>query len=475
MMASTASEALLTASLVASMILIIGPAIRKQLLQKDPSRLISVALLAIDWMPFIFVFTSWGIDFIAFLQLDSGHQRVVSTLSEDSGFSARIAASLSGWVSGTMALLLGFGLYLGVILTRLPSHHEMEIGGMSQTDNIRLGNNIRRWGGWLWMLLLYGLLPDEPFPQSSNSLFFGEADAILGTVFPLWFALLMSGVLFGVAVMQISLMMERADRFNPENPFPHQVSWLLILPFIGLGFILLTSRPSGKDALASILLDPLLGGQASFLLGISGLFLLAGTALHAHLLAERKFRVGRGRWRGLGITIFHSVGIIFLTTLLLVYQLPIVENWFGAVWLTAELILPLLIAGLAGMLLPVAGLDDRPRPELWGYRFASALSLPLLVALNPLSILLLPGMWVGISAAALLPAIVEKDTRLEGIWRQRALISIAVSDFILIVICFEPIPGLGIGLALLVGASLSALPMKIINKSRMNDIVENNN
>jgi hypothetical protein len=466
-MASPAAEVFLTASLIASMVLIIGPVIRKQLLQSESRRINTLLLLAIDWSPFIFVFVSWGIDLLAFAQLNTDHERVLVALEDNSGISERIAASLSGWVSGTMALLLGFGLYLGFVLTRLPTQHELDFGGMSEEDNIRLANNIRRWGGWLWMLLLYGLLPDEPFPPSQGNVFLGEFTGSLSSTLPLWVALLLLGIVFGVAVMQLSLLMERADRFHPENPFPHQVGWLLLLPFIGLGFIILSSSPSGDDILALLLIDPIFGARTSFILGLSGLFLFAGTALHAHLLAERKFRVGRSRWLGLGSAVLHSVAIIWLTTTTLAFQLPNVGVWFGSLWLSTQLIFPLLIAGLIGMLLPIAGLDDRPRPELWGYRFVSAMAFPLLVAINPLSILLLPGILVGFSTAAIIPYIVEKGTRLEGKSRQQAIVSVVFVDVSLFAICVSPITGLGIGLALLVGAALSVIPMIIISKSQI--------
>jgi len=213
-MASPAAEVFLTASLIASMVLIIGPVIRKQLLQSESRRINTLLLLAIDWSPFIFVFVSWGIDLLAFAQLNTDHERVLVALEDNSGISERIAASLSGWVSGTMALLLGFGLYLGFVLTRLPTQHELDFGGMSEEDNIRLANNIRRWGGWLWMLLLYGLLPDEPFPPSQGNVFLGEFTGSLSSTLPLWVALLLLGIVFGVAVMQLSLLMERADRWS---------------------------------------------------------------------------------------------------------------------------------------------------------------------------------------------------------------------------------------------------------------------
>jgi hypothetical protein len=95
------------------------------------------------------------------------------------------------------------------------------------------------------------------------------------------------------------------------------------------------------------------------------------------------------------------------------------------------------------------------------------MAFPLLVAINPLSILLLPGILVGFSTAAIIPAIVEKGTRLEGKSRQQAIVSVIIVDVSLVAICASPITGLGIGLALLVGAALSVIPMIIISKSQI--------
>ena len=90
---------------------------------------------------------------------------------------------------------------------------------------------------------------------------------------------------------------------------------------------------------------------------------------------------GRGRSIALGIPILLGIILIFVTTYVSISTVNRIGTGSGAVavslWLTAAV----TGMGLIGMLLPLLGFDDHPRPEAWGWRFSLALS-PMILTLQ---------------------------------------------------------------------------------------------
>lgn len=461
------SELFLTASLITGMILIVSPAIRKAFLKGEVSAGRKAAVQFLDWAPFAFASLAFLIDITAFLSMDDSHTRVASTLNEGATFSTRLSGALGGWLSGSLAMLLGLSLYLGIVLPRLPAQHQMRLGEMNAEDHRRLGDNLRRWSGWLWLLLLYGLLPNDPYPVWSEPLGFTGGDiAGIGITLPIWFALFLLGLVMGVGITQLALLMERADRYHPEDPFPHEVGWLLAIPVVAsaAAVMAMVSPGDSTDPLIELLQDQYWGSRSAFILGLAGLFLLAGTGLHSHLLAERNLKVGGNRWRGLAGAIGHHCTIVLLSTILLVYHLPNVGTWPGAVWLGLSLAVPGLIAGFLGMLLPLAGYDDRPRPELWGFRLMVAMSLPFVVAWKPLTALTLPGLLIGISAAAIIPPLLERNPRVSPRFKRRAWFSLILTDGLLLLALLNPPNGFALGASILVATTAALVILLLVRK-----------
>jgi hypothetical protein len=64
--------------------------------------------------------------------------------------------------------------------------------------------------------------------------------------------------------------------------------------------------------------------------------------------------------------------------------------------------LPLAIFGFVGTLLPIMGLDSRPRPEVWGFFLVMSLAIPFLTIREPLTLVLIPGLFMSMTTLPLL-------------------------------------------------------------------------
>ena len=464
---ATSSEILFTASLFAGLVLIVSPMIRKKLLDDSSPPWKKKVVSAIDWAPFVFAFLAWAIDLFAFVTLNLEHQRVAEIIASDAGFFVRINGALSGWLSLAMAFVLGFGLYLGFVLSSLHKLSTFELSEMTETDYIRLSHNLRRWGGWLWFLMLYGLMPDNPFPVGDGVSTGGIELGGLGQSVAMWFAMLMFGLMTGIGVLQLALLMERADRFHDSKYFPNNVCWYISLPLTSLlAVMFLLGTLESYDPLSALLLDPIFSKRITFIFALSIIFIYAATGLKAHIISEQRLKVGSKRWRGMAFGLSHHLLLVWGSTILLAHQLPNVQDMFGAIWLGTLLVIPGFIAGLLGMLLPVAGWDDRPRPEYWGFRLMQALSLPFIVAWMPLAILSAPGILVGVSTSAIIAPLSEENPRVRPKFRKDATIAIIGIDIIFLLILFSPPLTLGMVLAFAFASFAATVPLTILKRVR---------
>lgn len=465
---ATSSEILFTASLFAGLILILSPMIHKKVEDLPSNDWRKKAAKVVDWLPFMFAFSAWSIDILGFLTLNFNHQRVAETLTTDAAFTERLNGALTGWLSLAMAFLLGFGLYMGFVLSSIPKMSTFELSEMTHVDYLRLTHNLRRWGGWLWFLMLYGLMPDNPFPVGSGTSSGGIELGGLGSTIAMWFAMLMFGLMTGIGVLQLALLMERADRFHDSKYFPNNIGWYLSIPLSSLLVVMfLLGTLETYDPLSALLLDPIFSKRVAFLFALSIIFIYGATALKAHILSEQRLRVGSERWKGMAWGIGHHVAIVWISTILIVRQLPNVGDNLGAVWLGTSLVIPGFIAGLLGMLLPIAGLDDRPRPEYWGFRLFQALALPFVVAWMPLAILTAPGILIGVTMAAIIAPICEDNPRTKPKFRKDAITLIIAVDTIFLLLLISPPATLGLVLAFAFAAIASTLPLKLIKRVKL--------
>lgn len=117
---------------------------------------------------------------------------------------------------------------------------------------------------------------------------------------------------------------------------------------------------------------------------------------------------GKGRANALAISVLIGIVLIFLITYASVSNVNRIGNGNGAIAVTLWLTVAVTALGLLGMLLPLFGFDEHPRPEAWGWRFGLSVSSMVITLQTDLSVHLLLGIAFAIIISISSPLVLEK-------------------------------------------------------------------
>ena len=365
----------------------------------------------LPWLPGLFIGLSFLLDIIAHLSLDMDYQRVATRLTEDTPVISRLAVAMSGWTSWALLVMIGLGIHLAITSSVLDQ--KGDISG----DSHRMHDGVLIWFGIFWVMLLFGLLPADPFP-SADSLTNPIEVAVppsMWSVLLMTPTLLLAGWLIGFGILQL------ADTTCPAQ-WPASISrphpgtgWFVALPIAGilLGFTMDDHNTvSDGMALTDLILDSVHGRRTAFMLAFAVTLVLTSCSLHVSRVSAHRTRVGSDRWKGLTATLIHTLLWILLGGWCLLAGLPGVDASWGALALLAKLATPLILIAALGMLLPLLGFDDRPRPELWGWTLMLMIGAPALALWEPRSAFISLTLLPALSIAAIFPVLWEKDVRI---------------------------------------------------------------
>jgi|GEM_PF-876452 hypothetical protein len=262
-----------------------------------------------------------------------------------------------------------------------------------------------RWQGLLWVLILIGFIPSDAFAVYSEPLTFIGSD-----VSPLVISI--SLIFTGIFLALWSYSIARFSQFGESQKGDSFIVYGIIV-IVSLFFLSMDSASSHQIEQFSELIAM---GELVNLSFTAALFLLLlGWPLFLTLLdkVDQIRGVAKGRrWFGLQWIFGYTLALVWTSGALLLEPLPHITGLGSAFWLSLTLILPLAIAGLFGTLLPMAGLDSRPRPEAWGFFLMMTISLPLLTIREPLTAILVPGLFIAMTSALLLATHFEKRPNL---------------------------------------------------------------
>jgi hypothetical protein len=270
-------------------------------------------------------------------------------------------------------------------------------------DDSALRSSALRWQGLLWPLLLFGFLSSDLFAVYSAPLPHDPSSVIdYGTaLFPALAGFALAGWVFLSA--QSSQRQLRGESDSPHLTIAGIIALIPILAAAGV-------MPMGGEW-QNFSESVVLGNESMFALATSLFILILAWPNFLNLLTRVHEKRGQAKGRRfLGLTrIFgHTLLFTWASGVLLLEPLPNIAGWHSAMWLSFTLTLPLALAGLLGALLPLAGLDDRPRAEAWGFLFAITLTLQFLTIREPLTATLVPGLAVSMMALPLLATHPEK-------------------------------------------------------------------
>ena len=121
-----------------------------------------------------------------------------------------------------------------------------------------------------------------------------------------------------------------------------------------------------------------------------------------------KIGSSKGRANALAISTLIGIILIFALTYVSVSNVNRIGDGDGAVAVALWLTVAVTAIGLVGMLLPLFGFDEHPRPEAWGWRFGLSVSTILISLQTDLSGHLLLGIALAIIISISSPLVLEK-------------------------------------------------------------------
>lgn len=121
-----------------------------------------------------------------------------------------------------------------------------------------------------------------------------------------------------------------------------------------------------------------------------------------------KIGSGKGRANALAISTLIGIILIFAITYASLSSVNRIGDGSGAIAVALWLTVAVTAIGLIGMLLPLFGFDEHPRPEAWGWRFGLSVSAILISLQTDLSGHLLLGIALAILISVSSPLVLEK-------------------------------------------------------------------
>ena len=155
-------------------------------------------------------------------------------------------------------------------------------------------------------------------------------------------------------------------------------------------------------------------GLLSSLVSYSELFVVTISLCFVGFLPYLEERItpkigsGKGRANALAISTLIGIILIFAITYASLSSVNRIGDGDGAVAVALWLTVAVTAIGLIGMLLPLFGFDEHPRPEAWGWRFGLSVSAILISLQTDLSGHLLLGIALAILISVSSPLVLEK-------------------------------------------------------------------
>ena len=125
---------------------------------------------------------------------------------------------------------------------------------------------------------------------------------------------------------------------------------------------------------------------------------------------NKKIGTGQGRSVALGISTLIGIIFIFGLTFVSISGVERIGDGDGAVAVSLWMTSGVTLFGLLGMLLPLLGFDNHPRPEAWGWRIGLAVSPMLMTIQTDLASHVLLGVVLALLVSISSPLVLEKKS-----------------------------------------------------------------
>ena len=349
------------------------------------------------WAPFATMALVILFEAIAAFRIDRSHPRVARVLSEGAPIAERIGVLVSDWQGAVSFIMLGFALMIALAVSRKSFTNLLLTRGFTPTSSAQIRISIWRWSGIAWSIGTLGLFPDQAFPSSGPTPTEPTISAASGmNAIGMIFCLMAIGWACGMVL----LLMVRHSASEPARA-PSEEEWGLMHPLSGLmvwmPVMVLLLLPSFTDL--ELVVDSHLRAPVAMCLAIATLAPTSGLILHT--VQESDAESGPGEHRALKMGSIFASGILLvsISTWYVLGEVDRIGDGWGRISVTLWLLSGSLLCALIGALLPMFGFDQRPQPEIWGWR-AGLLISPIFIALfSDLAIVVIPGIWLACLAS----------------------------------------------------------------------------
>ncbi|MBS72587.1 MAG: hypothetical protein CMO20_06545 [Thermoplasmata archaeon] len=353
---------------------------------------------ALTLLPLVLLFAVMTNLIFSHITLDYSNAHVANFGGGHLSIIERIFATMFSEEGPWLAIPLSFAISSIICEYFCGNQYHIIDGGISFVRR----SSALRLHGFLWPFMLVAYLSSESFAVYSIPQPVGESTLIA----PLYCIFqIISGASLAVWIYFTSRLSQESE-IRPKQIYPVLISGLFsIMPIIvSLGvYPNPIEGPSLSHFVALEMAD-------SLALCISLGVLLIGWPLFLYILSHIHSIRGQARerkWLGLLFIFSHTLIITWISGVVILETLPNVSGWDSAMWLALTLMLPLSVVGLIGTLLPMAGFDARPRPEIWGFYLMTSLLIPFLTIKYPLTAALAPGLFISMVSSPLLATHVE--------------------------------------------------------------------
>lgn len=333
---------------------------------------------------------------LAVLLADSTHMEVIQSLPESASLFERITLLLGG--QGGIEIAAFAAATFAVCSHRLPA-----VKALGEDASIAVRQRMMMYCALCLLLAARVLFPDQaytassPLPEQSIAGLPSLSNAML----PMLFALM---VMFGGELFAASSVYSiDVDLANLAQKASIKCVVLIV--------VCLAWIASGPEAWQAWIDDPTSPTHIVVLLMVLHATVLLSLVLQPSRKIESRLLHGEQRSFALLATFACVTVLMVVSVCTLLQTTPVFSKSAGAnlygFWLSTAVVGSMLLV----QLMPTLGFDAAPRPETWWLRAMGVFTPMIVMAMTPLGVYLLPGVWLGLAWTMVVPWMIESDVR----------------------------------------------------------------
>jgi len=333
---------------------------------------------------------------VAILLADSSHMEVIQSLPESASWLERITLLLGG--QGGIEIAAFAAATFAVCSHRLPA-----VKALGDDAAVAVRHRMMMYCALCLLLAARVLFPEQaytasnPLPQQTTA----GLPTLSHAMLPMLFALM---VMFGGELFAASSI------YSLDVDLANLAQKASIKCFV-LIIVCLAWIATGPEAWRAWVDDPTSPTNIVVVLMVLHATVMLSLVLQPSRKIESRLLHGEQRSFALIATFACVAALMVVSVCSLLQTSPVFSKPAGAnlygFWLSTAVIGSMLLV----QFMPALGFDAAPRPETWWLRAMGVFTPMIVMAMTPLGVYLLPGVWLGLAWTMVVPWMVESDVR----------------------------------------------------------------